>query len=118
MPSHVDDVAMATNTGTAVDQKNQHQGTGNEYGQTDVNQDATTSTGLYPPVAKKKKGRKTTAQRGPTALPRNRGTGFEGVLRSKDIFAGPHAENIVEYFADPPMTPDEAEEEKLEIYAP
>ncbi|OAA38817.1 Argonaute complex, subunit Arb1 [Metarhizium rileyi] len=51
-----------------------------------------------PPEAnkKKKRGKKATALRGPTALPRNRGT---------------------EYFADPPMTPDEAAEEKLEIYA-
>ncbi|PNY26320.1 Argonaute-binding protein 1 [Tolypocladium capitatum] len=51
--------------------------------------------------AKKKKGRrnKSMAQRGPTALPRNRGTGFE------------------EYFADPPMTPQEHAEEQDEIYA-
>ncbi|KAF4955264.1 hypothetical protein FSARC_11896 [Fusarium sarcochroum] len=54
-------------------------------------------------VLKAGKGRKrkqTTAQRGPTALPKNRGSGFE------------------EYFADPPMTPNEAKEEKNEIYSP
>lgn len=53
-------------------------------------------------VAKSKKSKsskKTTASRGPTALPKNRGNGFE------------------EYFADPPMTPAEAEEERTEIYA-
>ncbi|KAJ4217631.1 hypothetical protein NW759_008942 [Fusarium solani] len=49
---------------------------------------------------KGRKGRKTLINRGPTALPKNRGNGFE------------------EYFADPPMTPDEAKEEKNEIYAP
>ncbi|KAF4451606.1 Argonaute-binding protein 1 [Fusarium austroafricanum] len=53
-------------------------------------------------IAKKSKKRKskTTASRGPTALSKKRGTGFE------------------EYFADPPMTPDEAKEEKDEIYSP
>ncbi|KAF5021697.1 hypothetical protein F66182_6254 [Fusarium sp. NRRL 66182] len=54
-------------------------------------------------VAKTGKGRrrpKTLAHRGPTALPKNRGSGFE------------------EYFADPPITPDEAKEEKHEIYSP
>ncbi|KAH7143747.1 Argonaute complex, subunit Arb1 [Dactylonectria macrodidyma] len=61
---------------------------------------------LLPPslqgIVKPKKtrsGKKSLASRGPTALPKNRGNGFE------------------EYFADPPMTPDEAEEEKNEIYA-
>ncbi|KAG6037760.1 hypothetical protein E4U41_004789 [Claviceps citrina] len=49
---------------------------------------------------KKKKNRKAGGRRGPCALPRNRGTGFE------------------EFFADPPLTPDEAAEERLEIYAP
>ncbi|KAH7159742.1 Argonaute complex, subunit Arb1 [Dactylonectria estremocensis] len=48
---------------------------------------------------KSRSGHKSLASRGPTALPKNRGNGFE------------------EYFADPPMTPDEAEEEKSEIYA-
>ncbi|KAG6324452.1 hypothetical protein E4U44_000966 [Claviceps purpurea] len=51
---------------------------------------------------KKKKGkggRKSLASRGPCALPRNRGTGFE------------------EFFADPPLTPEEAAEESLEVYA-
>ncbi|KAG5922729.1 hypothetical protein E4U42_005370 [Claviceps africana] len=48
----------------------------------------------------RKGGRKSMASRGPCALPRNRGTGFE------------------EFFADPPLTPDEAAEERLEIYAP
>ncbi|CEI68351.1 hypothetical protein FVEN_g5481 [Fusarium venenatum] len=53
-------------------------------------------------VAKQGKLRKSKAlvHRGPTALPKDRGTGFE------------------EFFADPPMTPDEAKEETDEIYAP
>ncbi|KEY69952.1 hypothetical protein S7711_06483 [Stachybotrys chartarum IBT 7711] len=57
--------------------------------------------GISLPATKKKskKRSKTTAQRGPTALPKGRGTGFE------------------EYFADPPLTPGEADEEKYEIYA-
>ncbi|PHH77188.1 hypothetical protein CDD82_3635 [Ophiocordyceps australis] len=50
--------------------------------------------------AKKKRSSKSAAKRGPTALPKNRGTGFE------------------EYFADPPLTPHEAAEEKENIYAP
>ncbi|KAL7934379.1 Argonaute siRNA chaperone complex subunit Arb1 domain-containing protein [Trichoderma chlorosporum] len=53
-----------------------------------------------PAPKKKKRKNKTTANRGPTALPKNRGNGFE------------------EYFADPPMTPQEAMEEKKEIYSP
>ncbi|KAL6812468.1 Argonaute siRNA chaperone complex subunit Arb1 domain-containing protein [Trichoderma sp. SZMC 28015] len=55
---------------------------------------------LSAPTKKKRKNKKTTAGRGPLALPKNRGNGFE------------------EYFADPPMTPDEAMEEKQEIYSP
>ncbi|KAM0350305.1 hypothetical protein HYE67_003204 [Fusarium culmorum] len=54
--------------------------------------------GLAKPGSRRKP--KTLAHRGPTALPKNRGTGFE------------------EFFADPPMSPDEAKEEKDEIYAP
>ncbi|KAF5002098.1 hypothetical protein FGRMN_581 [Fusarium graminum] len=48
---------------------------------------------------KSKRSKTTTASRGPTALAKARGSGFE------------------EYFADPPMTPEEAKEEKDEIYA-
>ncbi|KAL7806833.1 Argonaute complex, subunit Arb1 [Trichoderma aethiopicum] len=55
---------------------------------------------LSAPRKKRKRSKKTTASRGPTALPKNRGHGFE------------------EYFADPPMTPAEAMQEKQEIYAP
>ena len=53
-------------------------------------------------IAKKSRKRKpkTLSNRGPTALPKNRGSGFE------------------EYFADPPLTPVEATEEKNEIYSP
>ncbi|KAI1020201.1 hypothetical protein LB503_006252 [Fusarium chuoi] len=53
-------------------------------------------------IAKKSRKRKgkTLINRGPTALPKNRGSGFE------------------EYFADPPLTPVEATEEKNEIYSP
>ncbi|KAH6894561.1 Argonaute complex, subunit Arb1 [Thelonectria olida] len=50
--------------------------------------------------SKKKRGKRTVASRGETALPKNRGNGFE------------------EYFADPPMTPEEARQEKAEIYSP
>ncbi|KAJ9417601.1 hypothetical protein FOXG_09172 [Fusarium oxysporum f. sp. lycopersici 4287] len=51
-------------------------------------------------IAKKSRKRKNkNLNRGPTALPKNRGSGFE------------------EYFADPPMTPVEAKEEKNEIYS-
>ncbi|KAL7800252.1 Argonaute siRNA chaperone complex subunit Arb1 domain-containing protein [Trichoderma ceciliae] len=53
-----------------------------------------------PLLAKKKRKNKSLASRGPTALPKNRGNGFE------------------EYFADPPMTPEEAMQEKQEIYSP
>ncbi|KAL7925656.1 Argonaute siRNA chaperone complex subunit Arb1 domain-containing protein [Trichoderma austrokoningii] len=51
-------------------------------------------------VAKRKNKSKALAARGPTALPKNRGNGFE------------------EYFADPPMTPAEAMQERQEIYHP
>ncbi|KAI5464937.1 Argonaute complex, subunit Arb1 [Mariannaea sp. PMI_226] len=51
-------------------------------------------------TGKKKRRKATTTSRGETALPKNRGNGFE------------------EYFADPPMTPEEAREEKIAIYAP
>ncbi|KAK0386050.1 hypothetical protein NLU13_5887 [Sarocladium strictum] len=56
-----------------------------------------------PPVMEKKrrKNRKrTVAARGPTAMSASRGTGFE------------------EYYADPPITPAEAQEERVDIYAP
>ncbi|PHH84809.1 hypothetical protein CDD83_1337 [Cordyceps sp. RAO-2017] len=59
--------------------------------------DAQPGTGIE--AQPKKKKAKPAARRGPTALPKNRGTGFE------------------EYFADPPMTPEEAAEEKTQIYA-
>ncbi|GJN66374.1 hypothetical protein PLICBS_000392 [Purpureocillium lilacinum] len=48
---------------------------------------------------RKKRGKKSLAQRGPTALPKNRGTGFE------------------EYYADPPMTPQEHADERTEVYS-
>ncbi|KAK1244425.1 hypothetical protein MKX07_003224 [Trichoderma sp. CBMAI-0711] len=51
---------------------------------------------LSAPRKKRKRSKKTTASRGPTALPKSRGNGFE----------------------DPPMTPAEAMQEKQEIYAP
>ncbi|KAB5539495.1 Argonaute siRNA chaperone complex subunit Arb1-domain-containing protein [Coniochaeta sp. 2T2.1] len=49
---------------------------------------------------KRKRKKKGFQARGPTALVKNRGTGFE------------------EGFCDPPMTPAEAEEEKNDIYSP
>ncbi|KAF4339840.1 Argonaute-binding 1 [Fusarium beomiforme] len=49
---------------------------------------------------KKRKNKNKNLKRGPTALAKNRGSGFE------------------EYYADPPMTPTEAKEEKNEIYSP
>ncbi|KAF4123001.1 Argonaute siRNA chaperone (ARC) complex subunit Arb1 [Geosmithia morbida] len=45
------------------------------------------------------RGNKTVTRRGPTALPRDRGTGFE------------------EYYADPPVTPQEARDEKETVYS-
>ncbi|KAH7182530.1 Argonaute complex, subunit Arb1 [Fusarium flagelliforme] len=48
---------------------------------------------------KSRSGNKPLSHRGPGALPKNRGTGFE------------------EFYADPPMTPNEAKEEKDDIYA-
>lgn len=68
------------------------------------------------PMNKKKKNRKSTKARGPVALPKNRGTGFEGrfpmgVVEESKLTS-------TEYFADPPMTPSEALEEKDEIYNP
>ncbi|KAL7948659.1 Argonaute siRNA chaperone complex subunit Arb1 domain-containing protein [Trichoderma barbatum] len=71
--------------------------------QEDAKEDAEEDTpdGLIDPAQpaapkKKKKKNKSTADRGPTALPKNRGNGFE----------------------DPPMTPQEAMEEKQEVYSP
>ncbi|VUC21176.1 unnamed protein product [Clonostachys rosea] len=57
------------------------------------------STAASTSTKKRSRGQKSQAARGPTALPPSRGTGFE------------------EYFADPPMTPQEAEQEKEEIYS-
>ncbi|UNI16824.1 hypothetical protein JDV02_003223 [Purpureocillium takamizusanense] len=48
---------------------------------------------------RRNRGKKSLAQRGPTALPKNRGTGFE------------------EYYADPPMTPQEHADEQTEVYS-
>ncbi|KJZ77784.1 hypothetical protein HIM_02961 [Hirsutella minnesotensis 3608] len=57
--------------------------------------------GKAPSEPEKKGGnrKKTNIRRGPTALPKNRGTGFE------------------EYFADPPLTPEEALEERNSVYS-
>ncbi|UKZ72151.1 uncharacterized protein TrAtP1_013089 [Trichoderma atroviride] len=76
-------------------------GGGAEYGDEDEAGEAGQSSTPQPISALKRKNKsKGTAARGPTALPRNRGNGFE------------------EYYADPPMTPAEAVEEKQEIYHP
>ncbi|KAJ6444968.1 argonaute complex, subunit Arb1 [Purpureocillium lavendulum] len=48
---------------------------------------------------RKNRGGKSTAKRGPTALHKDRGTGFE------------------EYYADPPMTPQEHADEQTEVYS-
>jgi hypothetical protein len=58
-------------------------------------------------------------KRGATALVKNRGTGFEGGSTAINIENGIlEALIVLEYFADPPMTPDEATEEREEIYHP
>ncbi|KID99524.1 Argonaute complex, subunit Arb1, partial [Metarhizium majus ARSEF 297] len=105
MSPQVDEGPLISDATGMTDQADSHYNRGNYDSQQIHDRDDTTSMnpGHQAASVKKKKGRsrgnKSTAQRGPTALPRNRGTGFE------------------EYFADPPMTPDEAAEEKLEIYA-
>ncbi|KAF7563366.1 hypothetical protein G7046_g769 [Stylonectria norvegica] len=69
--------------------------------------------------SKKKGGKKSIASRGPTALPKNRGNGFEGNhLALPEPSDSLDTDSCEEYFADPPMTPDEAKEEKFEIYNP
>ncbi|EFY86113.1 hypothetical protein MAC_07847 [Metarhizium acridum CQMa 102] len=106
MSPQVDEGGLISDVTATTHQTNSHDNGENFDSRRLHDQDETTSINPGPQAAsmkKKKKGKsrgiKSTAQRGPTALPRNRGTGFE------------------EYFADPPMTPDEAAEEKLEIYA-
>ncbi|EXV06578.1 argonaute siRNA chaperone (ARC) complex subunit Arb1 [Metarhizium robertsii] len=106
MSPQVDEGPLISDAGGITDQADSHYNRGDSDSQQIHDQDDTTSMNpghQAASVKKKKKGRsrgnKSTAHRGPTALPRNHGTGFE------------------EYFADPPMTPDEAAEEKLEIYA-
>ncbi|KAM0261491.1 hypothetical protein ACHAQJ_002172 [Trichoderma viride] len=67
------------------------EGAGEEIGEAD---DDKPSEFTQPLPAKKKSKKRGIMSRGPTALPKNRGNGFE----------------------DPPMTPDEAMQEKQEIY--
>ncbi|PNP59040.1 hypothetical protein THARTR1_01288 [Trichoderma harzianum] len=67
-----------------------------EEADADAVDDAIDPAQLSAPKKRNRRGKKSTASRGPTALPKNRGNGFE----------------------DPPMTPDEAMEEKQEIYSP
>ncbi|KAL6901406.1 Argonaute siRNA chaperone complex subunit Arb1 domain-containing protein [Trichoderma evansii] len=79
--------------------------TGDDEGTEDDDEDVTGEDGennSSQPVSliKRKNKNKGFMVRGPTALPKNRGNGFE------------------EYFADPPMTPEEARQEKQEIYHP
>jgi hypothetical protein len=58
-------------------------------------------------------------KRGPTALVKNRGTGFEGAsIVIVDNCMDGHLTGKAEYYADPPMRPDEAAEEKNKIYNP
>ncbi|KHN98472.1 Argonaute complex, subunit Arb1 [Metarhizium album ARSEF 1941] len=99
----MDNGALTGDATIAAHQTTENDGGGNRGDHQFSDQDATSLISPGHQVAPKKKkrsrGKKSTALRGETALPRNRGTGFE------------------EYFADPPMTPDEAAEEKLEIYA-
>ncbi|KAH8122178.1 Argonaute siRNA chaperone complex subunit Arb1-domain-containing protein [Trichoderma asperelloides] len=76
-----------------------------DQGSEDYDEDAAGEVGehnasLSMPVIKRKNRSKGIMARGPTALPKNRGNGFE------------------EYFADPPMTPEEAMQEKQEMYHP
>ncbi|KAH7324693.1 Argonaute siRNA chaperone complex subunit Arb1-domain-containing protein [Stachybotrys elegans] len=69
-----------------------------DNGSADVNEEAKVNETASKKKKKRGKG-KSAAKRGPTALPKGRGTGFE------------------EYFADPPMTPQESMEEKMEVYS-
>ncbi len=72
-------------------------------------------------TAKKKKSKSRSAQsRGPTALPQSRGTGWEGSFSVPP--ETPHPGHVVrwltllpEYYAEPPLTPDEYNDER-EIY--
>ncbi|RFU80140.1 hypothetical protein TARUN_2055 [Trichoderma arundinaceum] len=78
----------------------------NEEEDQEDDQDIVDTEDVFPDAAhhsssqKRKRKKKSAADRGPTALPKNRGNGFE------------------EYFADPPMTAEEAMQEKQEIYSP
>ncbi|CAI6078448.1 unnamed protein product [Clonostachys chloroleuca] len=76
------------------DDESDYEGQGYSIEEAFGNGSTTASTG-----AKKARGQRSQTTRGPTALPAYRGTGFE------------------EYFADPPMTPAEAEQEREEIYS-
>ncbi|EFX05968.1 hypothetical protein CMQ_4037 [Grosmannia clavigera kw1407] len=75
--------------------------------------------------APKKKQSKSLAARGPTALPKNRGTGFEGWLKFPMVTivaVDPGAkfsctDPLGEYYAEPPLAPDEFKEES-ELYHP
>jgi hypothetical protein len=69
------------------------------------------------PRKKKKKGG--FMKRGPTALVKNRGTGFEGKVIQRDCLFGYQPDHtLTDFYCDPPMTPAEVEEEKNDIYPP
>lgn len=68
-----------------------------------------------PVTGKKRRGKKSQASRSSGRLTKSRGNGFEG--RSPGRFRGTVL-TMTEFFADPPMTPQEALEEKDEIYHP
>lgn len=76
--------------------------------------DAPNHTDTGKPKKKKKKG---VLKRGPTALTRNRGTGFEGKCSIMIPMAKKTDQAVQDFYCDPPMTPEEAEEERNEIYA-
>lgn len=70
------------------------------------------------PGRKKKRGMgKTAASRGPTAMAASRGTGFEGTQHLLSRTLNSRLITRSEYFADPPVTPEEAQDERLNVYA-
>lgn len=67
---------------------------------------------------KNKRKKKGAAQRGPTALTKSRGTGFECKLSKPNHICSYQLTCFTAFYADPPMTPEEAEEEKNDVYPP
>ncbi|KAL9468443.1 hypothetical protein ACSS6W_010137 [Trichoderma asperelloides] len=116
-----DDAAEATLPGTEIDDSlipifmsidiQDDQGS-EDYDEDVAGEVGENNASLSMPVIKRKNKSKGIMARGPTALPKNRGNGFEGAKSLSLKF------KKKEYFADPPMTPEEAMQEKQEMYHP